>query len=93
MPSLFEGLGIAAIEAQAANLPCVLSDVFPQQVNFGLCQFISLSESAAVWASTICDILDGKNSLAIDAEKQVQFDQNYMVKAAENVYECDKSAR
>lgn len=93
MPSLFEGLGIAAIEAQAANLPCVLSDTFPQQVNLGLCQFLSLSESAAAWASAICDILDGKTILAIDEEKRVQFDQNYMVKWMEKIYGCGKSTR
>lgn len=32
MPSRFEGLGIAALEAQAAGLPCLLSDAVPQEV-------------------------------------------------------------
>lgn len=86
MPSLFEGLGIAAVEAQAANLPCVLSDTIPQQVNLGLCQFVSLKETAATWAEAICDILDGKTSLAIDEEKRVRFDQNSMVKSMEKLY-------
>lgn len=86
MPSLFEGLPIAPIEAQAANLPCVLSDTIPQQVNLGLCQFISLEESPATWAAAICNILDGKTSLAIDEEKRFQFDQNYMVKSVEEIY-------
>ena len=87
MPSLFEGLGIAAVEAQAANLPCVLSDTIPQQVNLGLCQFISLEESPATWAEAICDILDGKSRLMMDEEKRKRFDQNYMVKSVEEVYE------
>ena len=87
MPSLFEGLGIAAIEAQAADLPCVLSDAIPQQVNLGLCQFISLKESTATWAEAICDILDGKFCLMMDEEKRKQFDQNYMVKSVEEFYE------
>ena len=87
MPSLFEGLPIAPIEAQAANLPCVLSDSITQQVNLGMCQFISLNEGAAAWASAICDILDGKTSLAIDEEKRVRFDQNYMIRSMEKIYE------
>ncbi len=33
MPSLFEGLGIAAIEAQCAGLPVFVSDKFPTEVN------------------------------------------------------------
>lgn len=31
-PSLFEGLGIAAIEAQAAGLPCLISEYVPDEV-------------------------------------------------------------
>ena len=87
MPSLFEGLPIAPIEAQAADLPCVLSDAIPQQVNLGLCQFISLEESPATWAQAICDILGGKFCLMMDEEKRKRFDQNYMVKSMEDVYE------
>lgn len=31
-PSLYEGLGIAIIEAQAAGLPCIISDTIPREV-------------------------------------------------------------
>jgi len=34
MPSQFEGLGIAAVEAQTSGLPCILSDRIPQEVRF-----------------------------------------------------------
>lgn len=36
MPSITEGFGIAALEAQAAGLPCILSTGIPDEVDMGL---------------------------------------------------------
>lgn len=47
-PSLWEGLGIAAIEAQAASLPCICSDTIPQEVKITeLCEFLPISDNSA----------------------------------------------
>jgi len=44
-PSRFEGLGIAAIEAQANNLPCLISEAVPKEVEVTQnCSFISLNK-------------------------------------------------
>lgn len=55
LPSHFEGLGIVNIEAQAAGLPCFVSEkVVPKEIEItDLVHFISLNEGAVDWAKKI----------------------------------------
>lgn len=51
-PSLFEGLGIAAVEAQAAGLPTICSEYVPEEARTtALCRALALS--APLWAETL----------------------------------------
>jgi glycosyltransferase involved in cell wall biosynthesis len=53
-PSLFEGLSLALIEAQAAGLPCFTSETVSQESAVtDLVEFIPLSRGAEYWANKI----------------------------------------
>jgi glycosyltransferase involved in cell wall biosynthesis len=58
LPSVAEGLGLVAIEAQTAGLPMVLSDGVPPEVQVvpGLVRHLPLSASAAEWAEALLEM-------------------------------------
>lgn len=54
-PSLYEGLPVSLVEAQAAGLKCLVADTVPQQSFItDLCHIHSLNQSAKEWAQSIC---------------------------------------
>lgn len=54
LTSIYEGFGLVNVEAQAAGLPCIISDVAPKLVDCtGNCTFLSLKEGRKVWAKKI----------------------------------------
>lgn len=55
LPSLYEGLGLVLLEAQAARLPCIFSDVVPEEADVvkPLVQRLSLSQPASAWAEAV----------------------------------------
>lgn len=63
MPSLFEGLPFAAIEAQCSGLPCVLSNRITDEVAItNLVSYLPLETNASTWADCILGMLDNSVS-------------------------------
>ncbi len=50
MPSLFEGLPMVGVEAQASGLPCVFADTITREVDIVGCPYLSLEASTEKWA-------------------------------------------
>ena len=93
MPSLYEGLPVAAVEAQCSSLACVLSNNITEEIKLtDKIVFLSLNDSYETWASVIVrfknidDRKDESNIIKIngyDAREVASQLQNFYLQCGE----------
>lgn len=84
-PSLFEGLGIVAVEAQASGLPCIVSNKVPSFADIGadLYESLSIDEEIKKWVELV---LKNKNKLRKNTKKELER-SGYDISSSVNFFE------
>ena len=92
MPSIYEGLPLVLVEAQASGLPCVISDSIPHDCDLegSFIARLSISSSAEQWAEALIEAFgktvrsDGANFVrkaGFDARETASWLQDFYLRA------------
>ena len=87
MPSLFEGLPMVGVEAQASGLPCVFADTITREVDVVGCPYIALSEAKENWAKAAIEMAEKKERRSYPKElDELGFNIKLEAKRLEELY-------
>ena len=87
MTSLYEGLPVVAVEAQAADLPCILTDTITEEVKVtDNVRFLGLHDSANIWADAILALQPAKRVSRTAELRRAGYDIEAEAKRMQNLY-------
>lgn len=90
LPSLFEGLPVSGVEAQAAGTKCIFSDTIDKELDLGigLSAFLPINNGTKPWVDHLSNIDTTKaDKLAVrNALIEKGYEINYSIKELENIY-------
>ena len=92
LPSLYEGMPLVMIEAQASGLPCVTADTYSREVDFGIgtVDWLELGDGAAAWADAVERAVEKGRASKQDVVQAVErggFDSRVFAKKICDLYE------
>lgn len=88
-PSLYEGLGIALIEAQISGVKCFVSDAIPEDaIITDKVERISLSSDTKIWAKKIYEGLSEENKRIIENKNRIDlYDEKKLALEVQKLYD------
>lgn len=91
LPSLYEGLGLVLLEAQASKVSCLVSEAVQPEVDLGvgLIKKFNLSYGAKAWANEASRLIKentNKNINILNAVKEKKYDFNSIVNSLLDIY-------
>ena len=93
-PSIYEGLGLVMLEAQAAGLPCLVSEAIQPEANLdiGLLKQINLDNGLNIWKNEALKLIGKKNKnkeIIESAFKNKRLELDNIVNTLLKVYKID----
>lgn len=67
-PSLYEGLPVVGVEAQASGVTCLFSDTITREVDINNVKFLSINEGTQIWV----DAIRNANYCHVDSKKYIE---------------------